>query len=74
MMRGVYVFDVAPGAGKKEIERAVLAAYKVHPMKVRVVNIPRKEVRNMRTGKRGVSGGGRKAYVYLKKGETITIT
>ncbi len=70
---GVYVFDVMPTASKQQIKSAVERAYKVRPRLVRVVTIPTKNVRNMRTGQNGVQQGGKKAYVYLKKGETITI-
>jgi large subunit ribosomal protein L23 len=69
-----YVFDVATSANKKEIASAVKAAYSVTPRAVRIVNIRPKMVRNMRTGKRGMKQGGKKAYVYLKKGETITLS
>lgn len=70
---GVYTFDVAPRATKREIVEAIRAAYKVVPRKVRVVTVPSKTRRSMRTGRAGVKGGGKKAYVYLKKGESITI-
>lgn len=69
----VYVFDVVPTASKQQIKFAVERAYKVRPRAVRVVRIPTKNVRNMRTGQAGTTQGGKKAYVYLKKGETITI-
>lgn len=70
---GVYVFDVATSANKKQIMSAVNATYSVKPRMVRIVNIRAKVVRNMRTGKSGVKQGGKKAYVYLKKGETISL-
>ncbi len=69
----VYTFDVAEDATKRAVIQAMRALYKVTPRMVRVVSIPTKVRRNMRTGKRGVKRGGKKAYVYLKKGETITI-
>ena len=69
-----YVFNVATSANKKEIASAVKALFSVTPRAVRIVNIRAKKVRNMRTGKTGVKQGGKKAYVYLKKGETITIS
>lgn len=69
----VYVFDVIPSASKQQIKAAVQSAYKVAPRKVRVVRVPTKSVRNMRTGQVGTKQGGKKAYVYLGKGETITI-
>lgn len=69
----VYVFDVATTANKKQIMSAIESVYKVKPQKVAVINVRSKSVRNMRTGKYGTKGGGKKAYVYLKKGETITL-
>ena len=70
----VYVFDVAVSANKKQIMSAVESIYKVKPRKVAVINIRAESVRNMRTGKSGMKPGGKKAYVFLKKGETITIS
>ena len=74
MERACYVFKVAANANKKQISAAIREVYKVTPRKVAIVNIRTKSVRNMRTGQTGVKGGGKKAYVYLKRGETITIT
>jgi len=71
---GVYVFDVATSANKKQISSAIQAVYNVKPRAVHIVNIRSKIVRNMRTGKSGVKQGGKKAYVYLTKGETISIS
>ena len=70
---GVYTFDIAPRATKRDVMQAVRALYKVTPRRVAIVTVPSKEKRNARTGKIGMTGGGKKAYVYLKKGETITI-
>lgn len=69
----VYVFDVATSATKRDIARAVTAIYKVVPRKVTVVSIRRKSVRNARTGRAGMKGGGKKAYVYLKSSDTINL-
>jgi ribosomal protein L23 len=52
----------------------VSALYNVKPRMVHIVNIRPKAVRNARTGKSGMKSGGKKAYVYLAKGETITIS
>ena len=70
---GVYTFDIARSASKRDVIQAVRALYKVTPRMVRVVSVTVKSRRNARTGKIGMTGGGKKAYVYLKKGETITI-
>jgi large subunit ribosomal protein L23 len=69
-----YVFDVAQSATKRDITRAVFAVYKVLPRAVRIARVPSKMVRNARTGKQGVKAGGKKAYVYLKKGDTLVIS
>ncbi|MDP2642150.1 MAG: 50S ribosomal protein L23 [bacterium] len=68
---GVYVFEVSKSATKKSIAASVHEAYGVTPEKVRVAAIPLKRV--VVRGKRGVKSGGKKAYVYLKKGDKIEI-
>lgn len=73
MEKSAYVFEVASSANKRQISAAVFAIYKVKPRKVAIVNMKAKATRNMRTGKSGMKGGGKKAYVYLNIGETITI-
>ena len=70
---GVYTFDVAQEASKRDIMLAIKALYNVTPRKVAVVNVPTKTRRNARTGREGLKRGGKKAYVYLKSGETITL-
>jgi large subunit ribosomal protein L23 len=71
---GVYTFDVDTRATKQDIAAAVRATYKVSPRKVRIVVVPSKMTRSMKTGRTGVKSGGKKAYVYLKNGETISIS
>ncbi len=70
---GVYIFDIAERATKRDVMQAVQALYKVTPRKVAIVPVPSKTRRSARTGKSGMKRGGKKAYVYLKKGEQITI-
>ena len=72
-LENIYVFEVASTATKRDIVMAVRDIYNVTPRMVRVAAIPTKTTRNMRTGVTGVKRGGKKAYVYLKKGETIMI-
>ena len=72
-MNNAYVFDVAGGASKPQIAQAVRELYKVSPIRVRVVTIRPKVKRSTRTGRTSVVGGGRKAYVFLKKGDSITL-
>lgn len=67
--QNVYTFDIEQSANKTEIKKAIFNLYKVHPTKVNVLSIPKKTI--MSKGKIGVRGGGRKALVYLKKGDKI---
>lgn len=67
----IYVFDISPRATKHDVLEAVKLYYKATPVKVNVAKVPSKRVRVR--GKMGVKSGGKKAYVYLKKGETIEI-
>lgn len=69
MDRNVYTFEVAESASKHHIAKAVKDFYSVTPLKIAIVRIPRKQV--VVRGKRGVKAGGKKAYVYLKKGDKI---
>jgi len=71
--QGCYVFNVAPSANKHEISAAIKTIFKVTPRKIAIVTVPTKSVQTRGTNRRGTSGGGKKAYVYLKKGETIEI-
>lgn len=67
--QNAYTFDISASANKTEIKKAILAIYKVTPVRVNVLSIPYKNT-SLR-GKSGVRGGGRKAVVYLKKGDKI---
>ncbi|HWU24162.1 MAG TPA: 50S ribosomal protein L23 [Candidatus Paceibacterota bacterium] len=71
--RGVYVFQIPADANKYEIAAAIEKFYNVTPVKIRVANLPAKTV-SLRT-RRGVGTKARrhKAYVYLKKGDTLNL-
>ncbi len=70
---GCYVFNVAAGANKREVAEAVHTVFKVMPRRVTVVRTPRKTVVTRGSSHKGQTSGGKKAYVYLKKGETIEL-
>ncbi len=70
---GAYVFNVAKNANKKAIAAAVKEIYKVSPRKVTLLAIPRKHVMTRGTNRIGTTAGGKKAYVFLKKGEKIEL-
>ena len=65
----VYTFEVAINATKSEVLKAVKDIYKVTPVRINIVKNPAKKI--FFKGKRGVISGVKKAYVSLKKGDTI---
>lgn len=70
----VYVFEVARSASKNDIRDAIRKLYGVSPLKVRTLQRqPRREKMRSRGNRTVVHPGMKKAYVYLKKGDTITI-
>lgn len=68
---GVYTFEVKRDATTGQVVASIRNAYKVIPVKVRLLAIPTKRV--FVRGKWGTKGGGKKAYVYLKKGDKIEV-
>ena len=67
--QNIYTFDIAQSANKTEIKKAIFTLYKVKPIKVNILSVPKKNI--MSKGKVGVKSGGRKALVYFKKGDKI---
>lgn len=68
---GAYTFNVEDNANKNEIKKAIKFIYGVTPRRVSIIQITSKKV--VRRGKIGTKKGGKKAVVYLKKGDKITI-
>ena len=66
-----YTFNVAKTATKIQIREAIKALYTVTPIAVNLVT--RKQQQVVVRGKRGTRAGGKKAYVTLKKGDTISL-
>ncbi len=69
----VYTFDIRMSATKEDVKNAVKALYKVTPVKIRVVNVIAKRVRLRAKRGFGSKPRTRKAYVFLKKGDSITL-
>ena len=67
--QNAYTFDVEQNANKTEIKKAISQIYKVTPERINILSIPDKHV--FVRGKKGTKGGGKKAVVYLKKGDEI---
>lgn len=71
--QNVYTFVVRQNANKYQIRDAIKATYGVTPVKINTVNkLPAKRMVGMR-GKVKHVKGMKKAYVYLKEGDTISI-
>ncbi len=71
--KNVYVFKVNKRANKKLIKEAIKKYYKVEPIKVNIVNLPPKKKISWKTGKVGKTASVKKAYVYLKDGDSISL-
>jgi len=69
---GVYTFVVKKDAHKPQIKQAVKDVYGVSVDKVRTAKLPKKQVES-RAGQTGTKGGGKKAYVHLKEGDSIEL-
>ncbi|OHA60994.1 MAG: 50S ribosomal protein L23 [Candidatus Vogelbacteria bacterium RIFOXYD2_FULL_44_9] len=65
----IYTFVVDPSAHKTEIKKAIVALYKVTPVKINIINMPAKKV--TRRGKVGTTTATKKALVFLKVGDKI---
>lgn len=68
---GVYVFAIPADATKTDVATAIEKTYKVTPRQVRIANLPGKKVSLRSRRGVGVRARRHKAYVYLKKGDTI---
>ena len=70
--KGVYAFEINKRANKMHVMMAVERLYKVRPIKVAVINEPTKYSKSPKTNRVVVKkAGGKKAMVYLKKGDKI---
>ncbi len=69
--KNTYVFNVAIDANKIEIKKEIKRIYNVSPVRVNIVNTEGKTV--LSRGRVGKRNDSKKAYVYLKKGDTISV-
>lgn len=75
-LQNTYVFVVSSDSNKHTIARAVAAQFKVTVASVNVTTIKGKAKRTVRKGGRAVQGSQstiKKAYVTLKKGDSLSI-
>lgn len=71
--RNVYAFEIHKQATKYDVADAVKAVYGVTPVKVNIVNKQTRQVLSRARGHRVAARGFKKAYVYLKKGDSINL-
>lgn len=71
--RNVYTFVVAQSANKFDVRDAVKAAYGVTPVKVNIVKKAPRTTMSRARGRVVSEKGQKKAYVYLKDGDTINL-
>lgn len=68
-----YVFEIDQNATKHDVMDAVKHFYNVTPVKVNIVTLPAKRRISKTSRTQGMTSAVKKAYVYLKAGDTIEI-
>ncbi len=71
MEKGIYTFFVSKSASKENIKDMVEKMFSVNVVKVNVSRVGSKQKKIAKTRKTVTVGGGKKAIVYLKAGQTI---
>lgn len=71
--QNVYTFVVRRDATKHEVKRAVREIFNVTPVKVNIVNKAPRQHLSRRLGRTVTEKGMKKAYVYLKDGDSINL-
>lgn len=72
MDRSIYTFLIDKSASKKDVANAVEKTFAVDVIKVNITPISQKKKRVNKTRKFVEVGGGKKALVWLKSGQTIS--
>lgn len=70
--QAVYTFVIHPSATKYDVRAAVTEVFKVTPVKVNIVKQSPRQYQSRQKGRTVKEGGIKKAYVYLKEGDTIS--
>lgn len=69
--RNAYTFMVSIDTTKSEIKKAIQTLHKVTPLKIGITQIPSRDT--FIRGRHGKTKALKKAVVYLKKGDTISV-
>jgi len=73
MEKGIYTFLIDSRATKNRVAKQVFSQFGVDVLRVNMTNIAPKSKRVAKTRKQVKTGGGKKAIVYLKPGQTIAM-
>ena len=71
--KNVYTFIVRSDATKYLVRDAITSLYSVTPVKVNIVNKAPRQFMSRQKGRRLTEKGMKKAYVYLKDGDSINL-
>jgi large subunit ribosomal protein L23 len=71
--QNVYTFVVRRDATKRDVSAAIKALYNVTPVNVNIVNKTPRQYKSRAKNRVLTEKGMKKAYVYLKKGDTISL-
>jgi large subunit ribosomal protein L23 len=71
--QNVYTFVVRRDATKRDVTAAIAALYNVTPVNVNIVNKTPRQYKSKAKNRVLTEKGMKKAYVYLKKGDSISL-
>ena len=71
--KNVYTFVIDRNATKFDVRAAVKQFYGVTPVKINIVNKSPRQFKSRARGRVQTEKGMKKAYVYLKKGDSISL-
>lgn len=71
--KNVYTFVVRRDATKYDVRDAIKHVFNVTPVKVNIVNKTPRQYKSRTKGRRLTEKGMKKAYVYLKDGDSISL-
>lgn len=71
--RNIYSFEVARSASKFDVREAVKTFYGVTPVRINIVNKSPRQFKSRSKNRVMTQHGMKKAYVYLKKGDSISL-
>jgi large subunit ribosomal protein L23 len=71
--QNVYTFVVRRDATKRDVTAAIKALYNVTPVNVNIVNKTPRQYKSKAKNRVLTEKGMKKAYVYLKKGDSISL-